>query len=405
MNPRLRPVIRNGRTEAVRSGDIVFVGGQMSLDDNGRAVGGDVPTQARNAFERLKQTLAEAGATMADVVKHTVFYTCDGDDAAIAKFLDELDAVRTQYFAAPGPTTAEVRCGLDVEGALLMVDAWAVVGGKREVLSPPGHWGWKKKGPFSHGLKVGDMIFVGGQRSLDRNGELLGIGDIEVQTDEAFRNLNTMLEAGGGANTSLMRQNTYFRFFGDGPDVTEFWEKMTNVRRRYMSSPSAAGAGLRMTGFASGEELIQVEGIGVLGEDKQRLQPANHWDWSIEGNNFTQGWKIGKLAFIGGQISADNTATAVGKDDIAAQTRNVFEFIRRTLAEGGLDESDVAKLYIYYYGGKDWAEVARSRQIIADIQAGLYGTPGPAVTAVRVTGFAFEDLLIEIEAMAVTRES
>ena len=98
-----------------------------------------------------------------------------------------------------------------------MVDAWAVVGGKREVLSPPGHWSRKKPGPFSHGLKVGDMIFVGAQRPLDRNGDLLGIGDIEVQTDEAFRNLNTMLEAGGGANTSLMRQNTYFRFFGEGP--------------------------------------------------------------------------------------------------------------------------------------------------------------------------------------------
>lgn len=401
---RLRPVILNGKTEAMRSGDIVFVGGQMSLDVNGRAVGADVTTQARNAFEALKRTLAEAGASMADVVKHTVFFVCDGDDAAIAKFIAELDAVRTQYFAAPGPTTAEVRCGLDVEGALLMIDAWAVVGGRREVLSPPGHWTWKKPGPFSHGLKVGDMIFVGAERPLDRNGELMGVGDIEVQTDEAFRNLNTMLAAGGGANTSLMRQNTYFRFFGEGPDVTGFWEKMTNVRRRYMSSPSAAGAGLRMTGFETGEELIQVEGIGVLGEDKQRLQPANHWDWSIEGNNFTQGWKIGRLAFIGGQISADSDAKAVGKDDIAAQTRNVFAFIRRTLAEGGLDESDVAKLYIYYYGGEDWDEIARSRRIIADIQAELYGTPGPAVTAVRVTGFAFEDLLIEIEAMAVTRD-
>lgn len=388
----------------MRAGDIVFVGGQMSLDADGRAAGTDVTTQARNAFEALKRTLAAAGATMADVVKHTVFFACREDDAAIGKFLEELDAVRTQYFTAPGPTTAEVRCGLDVEGALLMVDAWAVVGGKREVLSPPGHFGRNRPGPFSHGIKVGDMIFVGAQRPLDRDGNLLGIGDIEVQTDEAFRNLNTMLEAGGGANTSLMRQNTYFRFFGEGPDVTEFWEKMTNVRRRYMSSPSAAGAGLRMTGFATSDELIQVEGIGVLGEEKKRLQPANHWDWSIEGNNFTQGWQIGRLAFIGGQISADNTATAVGKDDIAAQTRNVFEFIRRTLAEGGLDESDVAKLYIYYYGGRDWAEVARSRQIIADIQAELYGRPGPAVTAVRVTGFAFEDLLIEIEAMAVTRD-
>ena len=224
MNSRLRPVVRNGRTEAVRSGDIVFVGGQMALDDEGRVIGGDVATQARAVFERLKRTLAEAGASMADVAKHTVFYTCDGDDAAIAAFLDQLDAVRSEYFTAPGPTTAEVRCGLDVEGALLMVDAWAVVGATREVLSPPGHWNWRKQGPFSHGIKIGDMIFVGAQRALDRNGELLGIGDIEVQTDEAFRNLNTMLEAGGGANTNLMRQNTYFRFFGEGPDVTEFWE-------------------------------------------------------------------------------------------------------------------------------------------------------------------------------------
>ena len=61
---------------------------------------------------------------------------------------------------------------------------------------------------------------------------------------------------------------------------------------------------------------------------KQRLQPANHWDWGIPGNNFTQGWKIGKLAFIGGQISADANAKAVGNGDMAAKTRNFFNFIR-----------------------------------------------------------------------------
>jgi enamine deaminase RidA (YjgF/YER057c/UK114 family) len=170
-----------------------------------------------------------------------------------------------------------------------------------------------------------------------------------------------------------------------------------------MSSPSAAGAGLRINGFPNAAELIQVEGIGVLGEDKQRLQPANHWDWSIPGNNFTQGWIIGKLAFIGGQISSDSTAKTIGKGDIAAQTRNVFNFIRRTLAEGGLDETDVAKLYIYYHAEGSAEEVTKTRQTIAAIQREFYGDPGPAVTAIRVAGFAFEDLLIEIEAMAVTR--
>jgi enamine deaminase RidA (YjgF/YER057c/UK114 family) len=310
--------------------------------------------------------------------------------------------VRARYFTSSGPVTTEIRCGLDREGAHLMIDAWAVIGGERERLDPPGHWRWGKERPFAQGWKVGDMLFIGGQRALDRNGEVKGRGDIEIQTDEAFRNLDTMLRAGGGDRNSLMRQNTFFRFKGQGRAVTNYWEKMTNVRRRYMSVPSAAGAGLRIAGLSDADELIQVEGIGVLGDDKQRLQPENHWDWSIEGNQFTQGWKIGLLAFIGGQISADSNARAVGHD-METQARNVFTFIRRTLAEGGLDESDVAKLHIYYHAEGSWAEIETTRAVIARVQEEFYSDPGPVVTCVRVEGFAFEDLLIEIEALAVTR--
>lgn len=390
-------------TQAVRAGNLIFVGGQMSLDSRGKVVGTTITEQATHAFDALRRVLAAAGASMDDVVKHNVYVSCDGDASHFQQFMKELDAVRVKYFKAPGPTTTETRVGLDREGALILVDAWAVVGEHRELLKPEGHWSWEQPMPFSQGWKVGDMIFVGGQRSLGENGQLLGYGDIEVQTDHAFRNLDTMLRAAGGDRHSLMRQNTYFRFFGEGREVTEYWEKMTNVRRRYMSVPSAAGAGLRITGFPIADELIQVEGIGVLGEDKQRLQPENHWDWSIPNTQFTQGWRIGKLAFIGGQISADNRAKAVGSD-MATQTRNVFRFIRSVLAEGGLDESDVAKLYIYYYAPGNWQQVAETSAVIGAVQREFYPEPGPCSTSIRVSGFAFEDLLIEIEAMAVCRD-
>ncbi|MCY2968155.1 MAG: Rid family hydrolase, partial [Planctomycetota bacterium] len=297
----------------------------------------------------------------------------------------------------------ETRVGLDLPGALIQIDAWAVVGEPRERLTPEGHWNWAKPSIFSQGWKVGDMLFIGGQRSLDSTGQVQGVGDIEIQTDHAFRNLDTMLRAGGGDRHSLMRQNTYFRFFGEGREVTDYWEKMTNVRRRYMSVPSAAGAGLRITGFPNSTELIQVEGIGMLGEDKQRLQPENHWDWSIPNTQFTQGWQIGKYAFIGGQISADNQAKAVGAD-METQTRNVFQFIRNVLAEGSLDERDVAKLYIYYHCDGDWKQIAETRRTIDRVQREFYPDPGPAVTAIRVSGFAFENLLIEIEAFAICRD-
>lgn len=390
-------------SQAVRVGNLILVGGIMSLNAQGEVIGDDIATQTRNCFETLKRVLAEAGASMTDVVKHNINFQCDGDQAAVQKFLDEVDQVRIGYFTDPGPTTTEIRVGLDRKGALIQIDAWAVVGEQKELLSPPGHWSWRKKLPFSQGWKVGNMIFTGSQRSLDQTGTVLGEGDIEIQTDHAFRNLDTMLRAAGGDRHSLMKQNTYFRFFGEGREVTDYWEKMTNVRRRYMSIPSAAGAGLRITGFPNINELIQVEGIGVLGDDKQRLQPENHWDWSIPNTQFTQGWRIGPWAFIGGQISADNKAKAVGSD-METQARNVFQFIRRVLAEGNLKESDVVKLFVYYAADGDWDQIVQTKAVIDRVQQEFYPTPGPVQTSFRVSGFAFEDLLIEIEAFAVCRD-
>ena len=120
-------------TQAVRAGNLIYVGGQMSLDEHGQIIGTDIKTQARNAFEALKRVLAAAGATLADVVKHNVFFSCEGDQAAVTTFLNDLNEVRLQYFSDPGPTTTETRVGLEREGALILIDAWAVVGRDRVV--------------------------------------------------------------------------------------------------------------------------------------------------------------------------------------------------------------------------------------------------------------------------------
>ena len=269
-----------GAPRVIRKGNFAFVSGIMATDESGRITASDVRMQTRIVFDKLKAALAQVGATLDDVVKHTIYFSCPAEQGDIDRFMADLDAVRIGYFPAPGPTTTEIRCGLDTEGALLMLDAWVVIGGQREVIDPPGHWTWGRPTPFVHGWKVDDLLFIGGQRLLDSAGKVVGVGDIEIQTDESFRNLDTMLRAGGGDRNDLMRQNTYFRFFGEGREVTEYWEKMTNVRRRYMSVPSAAGAGLRIQGMANVDELIQVEGIGVLGQ--QAAAPAARQPLGLE---------------------------------------------------------------------------------------------------------------------------
>jgi enamine deaminase RidA (YjgF/YER057c/UK114 family) len=67
----------NGYSHAVAfSGRTVAVSGQVPADREGRVVGaGDPAAQVRQVFDNLTAVLAAAGATMADVVKLTVFLT------------------------------------------------------------------------------------------------------------------------------------------------------------------------------------------------------------------------------------------------------------------------------------------------------------------------------------------
>ncbi len=392
-----------GATQAVKAGNLVFVGGQMSLDGSGCVIGDDIAAQAENAFAALARVLAEAGASMADVVKHNVYFDCEDDDAAIAAFMAELDRVRLAHFSDPGPTATETRVGLDREGALIQVEAVAALGSERRRLMPADHWGWSGAPQFSHGWRVGDVVFIGGQRSLDGTGGLRDAGDIGAQTHNVFSSMERVLEEAGGDIANLLRQNTYYRFIGEGPDVTDYWERMTRVRMEHMANPGTCGTGVRVAGFGRTDELIQVEGMGVIGHEKHRLMPADHWDWSLHNPMFTQGWRAGDLIFVGGQISADAEARAVGAD-MAAQTRNIYRFIRKVLDEAGVDESDVVKVNSYYYVDGNWNDISAAAATIAGIHQEFYPEPGPAYTGCRVTGFAFEDLLIEIEAIAVTRD-
>jgi 2-iminobutanoate/2-iminopropanoate deaminase len=134
--------------------------------------------------------------------------------------------------------------------------------------------------------------------------------------------------------------------------------------------------------------------------DKQRLMPEGHWDWSIPGP-FTQGWRVGKWVFVGGQVSADPKHNVIGKGDIELQTRVVFENITKVLREAGADWTNVVKLNTYYvYNGPDDGALA-FWQKMTRVRMEFFPDPGPCGTGVRVVGLADPDMLIEAEAIAI----
>ena len=171
-----------------RLGDLVVVGGQISADDKGRTVGGDIETQTRNIMEFIGRVLHEAGADFADVVKQNVYYVVDDEGPPADEIVRRIDAVQAEYFRAPGPVTTETPVsGLAYEGLLLEIDAFAVVGADKRPLMPEGHWSRGDGIACVQGWQAGDWVFVGGQRSLNADGSLRDAGDIAAQTRNLLR--------------------------------------------------------------------------------------------------------------------------------------------------------------------------------------------------------------------------
>jgi enamine deaminase RidA (YjgF/YER057c/UK114 family) len=133
---------------------------------------------------------------------------------------------------------------------------------------------------------------------------------------------------------------------------------------------------------------------------RQRLMPAGHWDWHMP-TPFSQGWRVGNLVFVGGQLSADEHGNVLGEGDIEAQTRNVFENISRVLAEAGADWSDVVKLNTYYVCAETGDAVQEFWSKMTAVRLDYLPDPGPVGTAVRVAGLMYDGFLIEAEVTAV----
>jgi len=112
------PVPRGSYSQAIAVGDLVFTAGMGPVDPaTGAVVGDDVATQTDQVLRNLAAVLAEAGLTLADVVKSTVHLQHVQRDFAA------YDQVYRQHFSAPYPVRTTV--GSDLLGILVEIDVVA----------------------------------------------------------------------------------------------------------------------------------------------------------------------------------------------------------------------------------------------------------------------------------------
>jgi enamine deaminase RidA (YjgF/YER057c/UK114 family) len=101
----------------------------------------------------------------------------------------------------------------------------------------------------------------------------------------------------------------------------------------------------------------------------------------------------GRLLYIAGQVAWDSSGNIVGKGDVRAQARQVFENLRGVLQAAGGGLSSLMKITTYITRIENFPAVAEARSAV--FQGEL-----PASTLIVVKSLFHPDFLIEVEGVA-----
>ena len=106
-------------SQAIQVGNLVYTSGQIPIDPaTGCFAEGGIKEQTRQSLLNVKAILAEAGLTMNDVVKTTVFM------ADMSDFAD-MNAVYAEFFSEPFPARSAVAVKTWPKGALVEIEVVA----------------------------------------------------------------------------------------------------------------------------------------------------------------------------------------------------------------------------------------------------------------------------------------
>jgi reactive intermediate/imine deaminase len=146
-----------------------------------------------------------------------------------------------------------MRVGLSILFLLFPVVAFAQV--KRT--NPPT---LSKPTGYTHIVEVTGpekTIYISGQIALDKDGNVVGAGNMKAQAEQVFKNLQAALDAAGAKFSDVVKMNTYITDMEQAPAVRE-------VRARYFGDTVPASTLVQVVHLARPEFMLEIEVIAAV---------------------------------------------------------------------------------------------------------------------------------------------
>ena len=104
-------------------------------------------------------------------------------------------------------------------------------------------------------------IYIGGQNSTNKEGQVVGKGDIKAQAVQALNNLKIALAAGGASLSNVIKWNV---FIVQGQDSKLAFEALQEDLKKIPNPPIVTG--LYVAALAHPDFLLEMDAIAVVAE-------------------------------------------------------------------------------------------------------------------------------------------
>ena len=121
----------------------------------------------------------------------------------------------------------------------------------------------KTKGPYVQGVAVSDgtLIYTSGMVARDVQARIRGIGDIAAQTRQCLKNIENIIQAGGGSLKDLVKVTVFLRDLRD-------YASMNEVRREVLADVAFASSTVQAQ-LNAPEALVEIEAVAFVSKSKR----------------------------------------------------------------------------------------------------------------------------------------
>jgi 2-iminobutanoate/2-iminopropanoate deaminase len=113
---------------------------------------------------------------------------------------------------------------------------------------------------YTHVVEVAGpvkTVYIAGQIAFDKDGTIIGPGDMKAQAEQVFKNLEAALAAAGAKFSDVVKMNTYVTDMEKAPAVRE-------VRARYFGESTPASTLVQVVRLARPELMLEIEVIAAV---------------------------------------------------------------------------------------------------------------------------------------------